>query len=377
MTPLQIAALVAGGFALARYAVGLPLAVRYLLRARVASIPKGPTPPISVLKPLYGDEPGLEENLEATLRQNYPEFEVIFVHERPDDPAAARADAAAARVTDVPSRRMAGKDPDARNPKVSVLLRAEAAAAHEVFVAADSGVRPDPLWLRDAANALADRDLGAFPMVLFGMRSLGARLLGLFVDTEGFLSVVLGRGAVTPGATIAARRSALRAIGGYRAVADRIADDLELGRALRRQGFRAALARRAVRLYTPGGSVADAARRVVRWSLAIRSSAPLLYVVACLPSFAGPLLAAAAIAGPERALPLAALLAHLVARAFLATLVDFRFCWDRSLLRALPLLPLLWAIEPAAWLAGLLSRDVVWRGRRYRVSGGRATLVDA
>jgi hypothetical protein len=59
-----------------------------------------------------------------------------------------------------------------------------------------------------------------------------------------------------------------------------------------------------------------------------------------------------------------------------ALLVDFRFCWDRSLVRALPLLPLLWIAEPLNLLAGLAGSTVDWRGRRYKVSGGRATLLE-
>ena len=105
MTLLAGVALAVGGLAVLRQAVGLALLLRFLRRARVASIPKGPTPPLTLIKPLYGADPGLEENLVATLRQNYPEFEVLFVHERPDDPAGVerhqpRVDVRVADVND-------------------------------------------------------------------------------------------------------------------------------------------------------------------------------------------------------------------------------------------------------------------------------------
>ena len=61
--------------------------------------------------------------------------------------------------------------------------------------------------------------------------------------------------------------------------------------------------------------------------------------------------------------------------ALVAVLVDLRFCRDGSLLRSLHLLPLLWILEPAAAVVGAFGRTVRWRGRRYRLRSGRATLL--
>ncbi len=359
-----------GGAALLRQLLGLLCLARYLRRARVASIPKGPTPGISLLKPLYGEDPGLAQNLESTLRQNYPDFEVLFLHERPDDPAAAVADAAMKRVPDVPAQRIEGRDPDAKNPKVAVVLRGEAAARHGILAVADSDVRPDPLYLRDIANALAEADAVSFVPVVFGMKGFWSRLGGLLFDTEAVLSVLLGSSRVMTGATVGIRREALAKVGGFRAVADRIAEDYSMGVLLRRAGCRLALARRAARLYAPGGGLRETARQAVRWARTVRSTAPLIYAVA-LPLSAAPLLLLCR--GGTAALVL--LLLHTTVRACVATLVDFRFCWDRSVVRALPLLPLLWILEPLNLLAGLAGSTVEWRGRRYKVRGGRATLL--
>jgi ceramide glucosyltransferase len=360
--------------AVLRQGVGLVVLGRYLGRARVARIPKGPTPPLSLLKPLYGEDPGLLQNLEATLRQNYPDFEVLFLHERPADPAAAVADEAMARVPDVPARRIEGRDAQASNPKVAVLLRGEAEARHPILASADSDVRPDPLYLRDIANGLEEADAVSFVPVLFGMRGLPARLAGLLFDTEAVLSVLLGHGRLMTGATIGVRRDALAKVGGLRALADRIAEDYHLGVLLRRAGCRVTLARRAARIHAPGGGWRETLSHAARWSRTVRSIAPGLYATA-LPLSAAPLLLLGlAATHPGPALGLLAL--HTAARATFALLVDFRFCWDRSLARALHLLPLLWLLEPLVLAAGLLGRTVVWRGRRYRLRGGRATLVD-
>jgi ceramide glucosyltransferase len=295
---------------------------------------------------------------------------VLFLHERPDDPAIAAADEAMSRVPDVPARRIEGRDSEAQNPKVAVVLRGEAVARHGILAVADSDVRPDPLYLRDVANGLADADAVSFVPVVFGMRGFWARLGGLLFDTEAVLAVLLGRGRVMTGATIGVRREALAKVGGYRAVADRIAEDYSMGLLLRGAGCRLTLARRAARLHAPGGGFRETARHALRWARTVRSAAPLLYATA-LPLSAAPLL----LLLHGGATALAALALHTAVRAILALLVDFRFCWDRSLVRALPLLPLLWVFEPLNLFLGLFGSTVDWRGRRYRVRGGRATLV--
>jgi hypothetical protein len=45
-------------------------------------------PFVSVIAPCRGLEPGLAENLRPLLEQDYPRYEVLFVFDRADDPAA-------------------------------------------------------------------------------------------------------------------------------------------------------------------------------------------------------------------------------------------------------------------------------------------------
>ena len=375
MQVLEIAALIAGGFTLLRFAVSLPLVVRYFRRARVHTIPRGETPPLSVLVPLYGADPGLEQNLEGLLRQNYPEFEVLFLHEVPDDPALDAARAAAERVPDVPVRYVQGRT-DAVNPKVAVLARGQEEARHDILVSVDSDVRPDPLYLRDVANGLMERDVVGFPPVLFGMQTAGARMLALFVNIEGLMALLVGGGRWVPGATIGVRRAALQGIGGYAAVGDRMADDADLATALRRAGHPAAISRRAARCYTPGGSLRETAVQMARWARTVRGAAPVLYTLGFLPAFAPLLLLSTALWSPHGAWALAAFALHNTMRIGLSAAVDLRFCWDRSMLRSLRVLPLTWFVEPLVWIAGMWGRTVVWRGRTYRLHGGRVSLAE-
>src|ERR1035438_7412171 len=45
----------------------------------------GFTPPLTLLKPVHGDEPGLEAHLATFFEQDYPEYEIVFCARQPDD----------------------------------------------------------------------------------------------------------------------------------------------------------------------------------------------------------------------------------------------------------------------------------------------------
>src|SRR2546421_6740185 len=65
-----------GGVRFARY-----------VRSELAKSYQEFTPFVNVFVPCRGLDDGLKENIDAILAQDYPAFEVIFISDRPDDPA--------------------------------------------------------------------------------------------------------------------------------------------------------------------------------------------------------------------------------------------------------------------------------------------------
>ncbi len=112
----------------------------------------------SVIVPGRGLEPGLAENLESLLSQDYARYEVIFVFDRADDPAIkiSRGFSGIARTI------IAGPATDSgqkvHNLRVAVT---KIDPQSEVIVFVDTDARPGKQWLKQLVAPLADETLGA------------------------------------------------------------------------------------------------------------------------------------------------------------------------------------------------------------------------
>jgi cellulose synthase/poly-beta-1,6-N-acetylglucosamine synthase-like glycosyltransferase len=139
--------------------------LRYFRRELSAPLPNF-APFVTVVAPCRGLDEGLQENLETLFRQRYPAYEIIFVVDRPDDPALDVIEKVRKGQGNVlcPATRVvvAGRASDS-GQKVHNLIAAVGAADErgEVFVFVDSDARPRRDWLRALVAPLADESVGA------------------------------------------------------------------------------------------------------------------------------------------------------------------------------------------------------------------------
>lgn len=136
--------------------LGSALAGLWLVRRLCAAPPPAPAtlPPISVLRPLYGDEPLLEDALASACAQDYPHFQVVFGVQDPQDPALAAVRRVLARFPDHDIAVVVDDRAPGRNRKVANLTNMLDAARHDVLVIADSDVHVPPDYLRRIAATL-------------------------------------------------------------------------------------------------------------------------------------------------------------------------------------------------------------------------------
>ena len=84
---------------------------RYSRSRQNRDLPLPPSPElwgISILRPLKGLDPHLEECLESAFLQNYPQFEILLSVADAQDPAAQVAKALIAKYPSVPAKLIIG-----------------------------------------------------------------------------------------------------------------------------------------------------------------------------------------------------------------------------------------------------------------------------
>jgi cellulose synthase/poly-beta-1,6-N-acetylglucosamine synthase-like glycosyltransferase len=117
-----------------------------------------------VIAPCRGVDQGLEENLEALYRQDYPNYEIIFVTDNSADPAIAIINKIRSTYSlGVASCIVIAGAATNSGQKVHNLQVATSkiAAETEVIVFVDSDARPHSTWLRSLVAPLIDPELGA------------------------------------------------------------------------------------------------------------------------------------------------------------------------------------------------------------------------
>jgi ceramide glucosyltransferase len=356
------------------YVAAATLAVLRLTRR--ASPSQTGRPRVSILKPLHGDEPDLFENLRSFVEQDYAgEVEILLGIQRADDPAGIVAEALIAAFPDRSIRLVCDERRWGTNRKVSNLANLAERASGEVIVLADSDIRVARDYLERLLAELQQPGVGVVTCPYHGLPrgGLAARLVALGIDTNFLpgvaMSVGLKVGHPCLGSTIALRRTTLDAIGGFRAVANTLADDHEIGRAVRHQGLALRMTPFSVQHVCAQVSLGSALAQETRWSRTIRQIEPAGHLGAVTTHPLPFALLALSLSPGAATLGLA--LVALAGRLLLCRTAEKAF--------ALPphpywLLPLRDVLSFLVYAGSFLGRSVQWRGFTFEVARDGALM---
>ena len=337
-------------------------------------------PPVSILKPLKGVDPGLAPSLESFLNLEYPRYEVIFSVADARDPAVRVVTELLSRYPNAPAQLIVGEEIVGANPKVNNLVRPMAMASYDHILISDSYIRASPDYIQHLLQS-SRPNVG----VVTGLRrgregqGLGGRLEELHINCfyiRWQLLAQLFRMDFVVGSSMLFRRSFADKFGGLRALADHGSEDYAFGLATKRHGKKVGMTRTPVTQYIGEKYLSDFWQRHRRWSALRKYAAPGVFYIEWQHS----LFIVAALGG----IGCANLGSGFALGAVLSTVLIWMLC-DMSVLKAIDgakLDPMLWLFKefllPLNWLHAAFSRHINWRGNKLRIlSEGRVKEIEA
>src|SRR6516165_629940 len=118
-------------------------------------------PPVSVLKPMRGLNRETYQNLASLCRQQYPEYELLFCADDPQDLAIPVIRRLAVDFPQIPIRLSIGPSIPGSHNKVTKLCRLTDEARYDLLVASDVDIRVEPDYLRRVVAPFRDARTGA------------------------------------------------------------------------------------------------------------------------------------------------------------------------------------------------------------------------
>lgn len=352
-------------------------------RRLAQSITSRDLPGASVLKPLHGLEPALDENIRSFFRQDYPVFEIIMAVDHPDDPALAIARKVRDEFPNVPCRILVTGEPEWPNPAICSIAKMAEVASYDILVTTDSDVTVGSDYLQAVVTPLTEARNG---MVTCIYRGVNRGTFWSLLDSMG-MSVEMTAGVLTAnllegmkfglGPTIVWRRDSLQAIGGCQALSHYFSNDFMAGNLVSAANYNVVLSR-----YVIGHVVAPMSwkrlwNKELRWAVGTRYSRPkghfgegLIYatpfgILGCI----------AALMLHQPALGVAFLAYAIANRIAESLIIGWGVTRDRDCLRLAWLYPLRDLLGFAIWVGSYCQGKLQWRAGQFElVEGGKIAV---
>ncbi|MDQ6699653.1 MAG: bacteriohopanetetrol glucosamine biosynthesis glycosyltransferase HpnI [Acidobacteriota bacterium] len=361
---ILLVTLVAGSLV---YCVLTLLAARNYLSTRPPALTS--TPPVTIMKPLFGADEGLAENLRGFFTQDYPDYEILMAVHSEEAPEAAIARQMMREFPEVHATIVATGPSPRPNGKVFALEHLMPEARHSMLVMSDSDIRVTPDMLRVLAAEMQDPgvDLVTCPYRAIAGASFWSRLEAVGMNAE-FLGGVLAARYLNGmdfalGCTLAIRREALERIGGWPILRDYLAEDFMMGKLVAESGKRVVLSSYVIEHRIGSQRFRANLEHRLRWARSTRRSRPWGYageIFTRTLAVALLLVCAFPVWWPLSAV---AILFRLIVAWMLAGPV----LKCRNSLQFWLLLPIQDVVSFLCWAGGFFGNTILWRGRRLTV----------
>jgi ceramide glucosyltransferase len=358
-------------------------------------------PPVSLFKPLHGDEPGLEANLRTFFEQDYLEHaakagaatqvdgvsrvEILFCARNRSDEGLEIARRVAADYPEITSRFLTSGEPWAANAKVCSLAVMAKLATHDLWVISDSDVRVTSDYLRRVVLPFEDDRVGCATCLYRGVVVRG----GLWSQLEAVgMTIEMSSGICADsllepvrfalGPTMVTRRERVEEVGGFESMADYCADDFVLGNRIAKNGYKVVVSGHAIDHMVLQADFVDSIEHQVRWMKSTRFSRPKGHLGTSLTYGVpfGVMVWAGALLLGMPLLGWCALLGSILGRGIQAWMISKYVVNERRVWTTVLLFPIRDLIGPLIWTLSYASNRIQWRGETYElVDGGRMRRV--
>lgn len=278
-------------------------ALRFPLHQRIAEHPIGSKenspnvpnatsafqPAVTLLKSLKGADAATEDCLRSWFLQDYAgDVQILFGVVSADDPVCGIVQKLSQELPKRDVQLVVSPQPIGANAKVSKLAELEKLAKHEIVVISDADVRVPSDFLANAVAPLRAADVGLVNCFyrLANPSTLAMQWEAIAINAD-FWSQVLQSQTLKPldfalGAVMLTRRQQLDEIGGFKALADCLADDYQLGNRIARKKYRIVLCPVVVECWDPPMTWGAAWKHQLRWARTIRVCQPAPYFFSIL-----------------------------------------------------------------------------------------------
>jgi ceramide glucosyltransferase len=256
-------------------------------------------PPVTLLKPLKGCEAATETCLRSWFAQDYAgPVQILFAVASTEDPVCKIVHKLQQEFPIFDSELLVVGKLIGANAKTSKLAELAKRAKHDLFVVSDADVRVPADFLKQMVAHLAppavagsEAEKGQVGLVncfyrLANPVTTAMQWEAIAINGD-FWSQVLQSKDLRPlsfalGAAMLVRRKHLEEIGGFRAIADCLADDYQLGNRIARKGHRIVLCPVVVECWDPPMTWRQVWRHQLRWARTIRVCQPVPYFFSIL-----------------------------------------------------------------------------------------------
>jgi ceramide glucosyltransferase len=343
-------------------------AKKFPLHKKIAEINFAPA--ISILKPLKGCDETTATSLQSWFNQNYSgQTQILFGVADANDPVCKIVETLLQKYSRIDAQLVVCPENLGANAKVSTLAQLEKLAKHDLIVISDADVRVPPDFLANFVTPLRD-EKNALVNCFYRLANPTTTAMqweAVAINAD-FWSQVLQSQTLKPldfalGAAILLRRKNLEEIGGFKSLANCLADDYQLGHRIFKNGHRIALCPVVVECWDAPMNWRAVWKHQLRWARTIRVCQPLPYFFSILSNATlWPLLWLAVQPSLDK-LDLVFLL--LVSRIIIVLYLQK---WlTRSIAHNELLVPLKDLLQAVIWFCAFAGNTVEWRGRKMKL----------